>query len=94
MKIRGSDDDLLTFITLVFFPVYTSTVKPVYKGHPMEPENVPFMSSCPLYTGSNYMHYPLMGKMRLPFKARLTVLCQIFFYICFDISVTIYVDIS
>jgi len=25
--------------------------KPVYKGHSMEPENVPFMSSCPLYTG-------------------------------------------
>jgi hypothetical protein len=28
-----------------------NTVKPVYKGHSMEPENVPFMSSCPLYTG-------------------------------------------
>jgi len=27
------------------------TVKPVYKGHSMEPENVPFMISCPLYTG-------------------------------------------
>jgi len=27
-------------------------VKPVYNGHSMEPpENVPFMSSCPLYTG-------------------------------------------
>ena len=24
------------------------TVKPVYKGHSREPENVPFMSSCPL----------------------------------------------
>jgi hypothetical protein len=23
------------------------TVKPVYKGHSWEPENVPFMSSCP-----------------------------------------------
>jgi len=23
----------------------------VYKGYPMEPKNVPFMSSCPLYTG-------------------------------------------
>ena len=28
-----------------------STVKPVYKGHSREPENVPFISSCPLYTG-------------------------------------------
>jgi hypothetical protein len=50
-------------------PVYKghSTVKPVYKGHSREPENVVFMSSCPLYTGQNYMHYLLMGKMRLPF---------------------------
>jgi len=23
------------------------TIKPVYKGHSMEPENVTFMSSCP-----------------------------------------------
>jgi hypothetical protein len=27
------------------------TVKPVYKGHSKEPENLPFMSSCSLYTG-------------------------------------------
>ena len=27
------------------------TVKPVYKGHPREPENVASLSSCPLYTG-------------------------------------------
>jgi len=27
------------------------TVKPVYKGHSMQPENVGFMSSCPLYIG-------------------------------------------
>jgi hypothetical protein len=27
------------------------TVKPVYKGHSREPENIPFMSSWPLYTG-------------------------------------------
>jgi len=26
-------------------------VKPIYKGHSMEPENVAFISSCPLYTG-------------------------------------------
>jgi len=24
------------------------TVKPVYKGHPREPDNVPFMSRCPI----------------------------------------------
>jgi hypothetical protein len=42
-------------------------VKPVNEGHSKEPENVAFMSSCPLYTGYNYMHYSLMGKMRLPF---------------------------
>ena len=28
-----------------------TTVKPVYKGHSGEPENVGFISSCPLYTG-------------------------------------------
>ena len=33
-------------------PVYKghSTVKPVYKDHSRKPENVTFMSSCPLYT--------------------------------------------
>ena len=50
----------------------------------MEPEIVAFMSSCTLYTGDNYIHYSLMGKMRLlckcsdllfrgAFKADLTV---------------------
>ena len=33
----------------------------------MEPENVPFMSSCPFYTGSNYMQYSVMETMILPF---------------------------
>jgi len=28
-----------------------STVKPVYKGHSRQPENMEFMSSCSLYTG-------------------------------------------
>jgi hypothetical protein len=42
-------------------------VKPVYKGHPSEPENVLFISNCPLYTGLNYIHYSLMGKMKLYF---------------------------
>ena len=30
---------------------FNDTVKPVYKGHSREPENVPCRSSCPLYTG-------------------------------------------
>jgi hypothetical protein len=29
---------------------YLNTVKPVDIRHSMEPENVPFMSSCPLYS--------------------------------------------
>jgi hypothetical protein len=33
----------------------TDAVKPVYKGHWREPENVLFMSCCSLYTGSNYV---------------------------------------
>jgi len=52
----------LSYVTL-----FHCTVKAVYKGNSREPKNVAFMSSCPLYTGLNYMHYSLMGKMRLPF---------------------------
>ena len=51
---------------VVFFFI-RNTIKPVYKGHSRGPEDVAFMISCPLYTGSNYMHYSLMGKMRLTF---------------------------
>ena len=36
----------IEFLTLVW-----KIVKPVYKGHSMEPENVAFISSCPLYAG-------------------------------------------
>jgi hypothetical protein len=39
-----------------------NTVNLVYKSHSREPENVTFMSTCPLYTGHNYMHYSLMEK--------------------------------
>jgi hypothetical protein len=35
--------------THIYIHIYT--VKPVYKGHSREPKNVPFMSSCALYTG-------------------------------------------
>ena len=50
-------------ITISTECVIRNTVKLVYKGHSREPENVVFMSSCPLYTGQNYMHYLLMGKI-------------------------------
>ena len=30
---------------------YLYTVKPVYKEHSKDTENVPFMGRCPLYTG-------------------------------------------
>jgi hypothetical protein len=49
---------------------YCNTVKPLYKGHWREPENVIFMKSCLLCTGSKcitvcVIHY--MEKMKLPF---------------------------
>jgi hypothetical protein len=31
--------------------VFLGSLEPVYKGHSREPENVAFMSICPLYTG-------------------------------------------
>ena len=34
-----------------------NAVKTVCKRHSREPEHVALMSSCPLYTGQNYMHY-------------------------------------
>jgi hypothetical protein len=42
----------------------------IYKGHSKEPESVLFMSSCPLFTGLDYMHYSLKGKIRLFFIDR------------------------
>jgi hypothetical protein len=33
----------------------------------MNLKKVPFMSSCPLYTGLDYMHQSLLGKTSLPF---------------------------
>ena len=52
----------------------TDVNKPVCKGNP---ENMVCVSSSTLYTGLNYMHYiySLMSKMRLAFKAGLTVQC-------------------
>ena len=46
---------------------FSATIKLYVKGHSKEPENVAFMSSFTLYTGKYYVHYSLMGKMRLPF---------------------------
>ena len=48
------------FIVKTYKSDIRNIVKPVYKGHPRKPENVPFMSSFPLYTSYNYMHYSLM----------------------------------
>ena len=42
----------------------------LYKGHSRESENVSFISSCHLYTGSYYIHHSVMGKMRLSFIDR------------------------
>ena len=46
-----------------FKKVIVNTVKPVYKGHRRRPENSPFMSSWLLYTGSDYIHYSLYGRI-------------------------------
>jgi hypothetical protein len=50
-------------------------VKPVYKGHSREPENVVFMSSCPLYTGLNYnwLLWTMICYIEVTFKACLIV---------------------
>ena len=39
----------------------------LHKGHSREPKKVPFMSSCPLYVGYNYIDCLLMGEIRLLF---------------------------
>ena len=41
---------------------FHNLMKSIYKGHRGEFENVPLMSSCPLYTGLNYMNYSLNGE--------------------------------
>ena len=61
--------------------MFVNTDKLVYKGHWREPENVPFMSSCPWYSGSNYIHYSLNREnettvicyIEVPFKTGLNV---------------------
>jgi hypothetical protein len=52
-------------IQLFTWPQNINTDKPVYKGHSREPEMLSSINSCPLYTGFIYMHYLLIGKMRL-----------------------------
>jgi len=50
-------ENVTMYLSTLWFSVYvllngiSYTVKPVYKGHSKEPENVAFISSCPLYTG-------------------------------------------
>jgi hypothetical protein len=53
---KKHDENIYKFDRLIIY-----TVKPVYKGHTTEPENVAFMNRCTLYTGTNYMHKSLMG---------------------------------
>ena len=43
-----------------FLPLITTYC--VNKVHGWKPEIVTFMSSCPLYTGANYMHSSLNGE--------------------------------
>ena len=51
----------------------------MYKGHSKEPGNVTFFNSCLICTGSNYTHYPLIGRMRLS--------CPLWTVICYgDVS--------
>ena len=38
------------------------TVRPVYKGDWRVPQNVPFLSSWPLYTGSKHIYYSINGE--------------------------------
>ena len=83
---------------------FHNIMKPIYKGHRGEFENVPLMSSCPLHTGSNYMNYSLNGEsdtalyrgglaIYRSMKADLTVLaCNIF--ISASIHDTLYSTIS
>ena len=40
--------------------IFKYVVRPFYKKHSREPENVVLISSCPLYTGYNYMYNALM----------------------------------
>ena len=46
-RVVGTKFNINVFIMTIEFG---TTVKPVYKGHLREPENVSFISSCPLYT--------------------------------------------
>ena len=46
----------------------TSAVKPVCKGHSREPENVPFMSTCPVVKIICIIH--TLGEMKLSFIDR------------------------
>ena len=47
---------------------FQTTVKPVYKGHSMEPENVAFVCEQLFFIDRLKLYnYSLMGKIRLPF---------------------------
>ena len=52
MRITKGKTKLLSswmHLRLYLTSIQRNTVKPVYRGHSREPENVDFISSCPLY---------------------------------------------
>ena len=57
IKLKGSRKCVLYDWVVIRYIHAQITVKPVYKGHSRDSDNVFFMSSCPLHTGSHYMHY-------------------------------------
>jgi hypothetical protein len=59
---------MFEYYTIAFFyNTNLNTVKPAYNGHAMEPEHMPFISICSLYTYYDYTYYSLIVKMRLSF---------------------------
>jgi hypothetical protein len=59
--------------------IQRNTVKPVYRGHSREPENVNFISSCPLYIGYNYMQYSLIASGIYCYKLNVILFYFVFF---------------
>ena len=59
---------MFEYYTIAFFyNTNLNTVKPAYNGHAMEPEHMPFISICSLYTYYDDTYYSLIVKMRLSF---------------------------
>ena len=73
-------ESLTTFcdveLTVFYSEKNTIQYKPVYKGHWWESEKGPVMRSCPLYTGSNYIHYSLKGDNETCHYRQWYVICK------------------